>query len=82
MNKLFVFLSRPEILILITFWSVFWKGWALWKSANKKQLIWFIILLIINTIGILEILYIFIFNRYNLDKGKLLKYLETKFKKI
>jgi len=81
MNNFPALLNRPEVFILLTIWSLFWKGWALWKSANKKQLIWFIILLMINTVGILEILYIFYFNRYNLDNGKLLNYLEKKFKK-
>lgn len=75
-------LNRPEFYIPFVIWSVFWKGWALWKSANKKQLVWFIILLIINTVGILEIAYIFYFNRWGIDNGKILNYLEKKFKQI
>ena len=51
------------MLIVIGVWSLIWKGFALWKSAEKKQLVWFIALLIINTVGILEILYIFIFSK-------------------
>lgn len=42
-------------------WSIFWKGLALWKSANLKQRNWFIGVLILNTIGILEISYLFYF---------------------
>ena len=44
-------------------WSLVWTGWALWIAARKKQKVWFIALLILNTLGILEILYIFIFSK-------------------
>jgi hypothetical protein len=40
-------------------WSIFWKGLALWHSAQRKQPWWFIILLVVNTVGILEIIYLF-----------------------
>ena len=46
----------------IAIWSIVWKGLALWKSAKKGHVIWFIILLTINTVGILDILYIYIFS--------------------
>ncbi len=49
-------------LAIIIIWTMIWKGFALWKAGRKNQPIWFIILLIVNTIGILEILYIFIFS--------------------
>jgi hypothetical protein len=39
-------------------WSIPWKGIALWNSARNRQKIWFIVFLIVNTIGILEILYL------------------------
>jgi hypothetical protein len=64
----------PEIativLSVILIWTLIWKGFALWKSAKKNQTIWFIIILLINTIGILEILYIYVFSEINLDKKK------------
>jgi hypothetical protein len=44
---------------LILLWSIFWKGLALWHSAQRRQSAWFIILIIINTLGILEIIYLF-----------------------
>lgn len=47
------------MMILFVVWSVFWKGLALWHSAKRNQGWWFIILLIINTFGILEIIYLF-----------------------
>ncbi len=48
----------PE-LILLAAWSIFWKGLALWHSAKRGQPWWFVIFLIINTAGILEIIYLF-----------------------
>ena len=58
------FLSDPKnqfIFFILTVWSLIWKGFALWQSANNKQKNWFIAMLIINTFGILEIIYIFYF---------------------
>ncbi|MBP9781620.1 hypothetical protein KBC89_03100 [Candidatus Woesebacteria bacterium] len=71
-------LSRPEVYIIFLTWSLIWKGLALWQSASRRHLVWFIILLVVNTMGILEILYIFYLNRWDLDQGRLLKYLEKK----
>lgn len=48
---------------LIIAWTAVWKGIALWKSARRNNKTWFIILLVVNTFGILEILYIFIFSK-------------------
>lgn len=52
---------------LFVVWSIFWKGWALWKSAHREDKKWFIALLVINTFGILEILYLYVFSE-KLDK--------------
>jgi hypothetical protein len=57
-------ISFPIFLGLLV-WSASWKLVALWKAARKKHLIWFIILALINTFGILEILYIFIFSNHH-----------------
>ncbi len=44
-------------------WSLFWKGLALWRSAHLGSKKWFIAILILNTVGILEILYLFVFSK-------------------
>ena len=44
-------------------WSMAWKGVALWRAGRNGHLVWFIILFIVNTLGILEIIYIFAFSR-------------------
>jgi methionyl-tRNA synthetase len=46
------------VLIIILIWSAVWKAMALWKSARNKQVAWFVVLCIFNTIGLLEILYL------------------------
>ncbi|MEG3069987.1 MAG: DUF5652 family protein [Candidatus Syntrophopropionicum ammoniitolerans] len=40
-----------------------WKGIALWYTARNSQLVWYIALLIVNTLGILEIIYLLFFRR-------------------
>ena len=67
-------ISLQAVIVLVTIisiWTLVWKGFALWKASKKNHLIWFIVLLIINTIGILEILYIFVFSKISLKKGKI-----------
>ena len=44
-------------------WSLVWKGIALWHAGRNAHLGWFITLFIVNTLGILEIIYIFAFRR-------------------
>ncbi len=58
-------LTMPElvVLVLIILWSLPWKGVALWKAARNNQPAWFVALIIINTVGILEITYLFFFQR-------------------
>ncbi len=49
--------------ILAVVWSAVWKGIALWRAGRNGSLAWFIALLILNILGILEIIYIFAFSR-------------------
>jgi len=51
------------ILYLLIIWSIIWKGIALWHSARNKQLVWYITILIVNTVGILEIVYLIFFKK-------------------
>ena len=52
-----------EVFIALMLWSMAWKGWALWVASQKNSKGWFIALFIVNTFGILEILYIFFFSK-------------------
>lgn len=58
------------LLVVIFVWSGIWKAIALWKSARNNHLVWFIVLLLVNTIGILEILYIYVFSKKKFTKSK------------
>jgi len=57
------------LMTVIFIWTIIWKGFAMWKSAKKSQIIWFIAFLIFNTVGILEILYIYVFSKMKFDEG-------------
>ncbi len=51
------------LIYLAVIWTLIWKGLALWRAARTNQPIWFIVFLIFNTLGILEILYLYIFSQ-------------------
>jgi methionyl-tRNA synthetase len=55
------FWSAPlfSLILLAALWSLVWKGLALWHSGRRGDAWWFVILLVINTLGILEIIYLF-----------------------
>ena len=48
-----------SLIMVLTVWSLIWKGIALWKAARNGSKPWYIALLVVNTVGILEIIYIF-----------------------
>lgn len=54
-SVVFIFWS---MLIFIIVWSIVWKAIALWQAARNNHKLWFIALIVINTLGILEIIYI------------------------
>jgi len=56
-------IQNQWIIWLAVLWTIPWKGVALWKAAKNNHKWWFVALLVINTLGILEILYIFIFSK-------------------
>ena len=55
------------LLIPIIIWEAVWKGIGLWKSARNNQMIWFLAILIINSAGIVPIVYLLFFQG---KKGK------------
>lgn len=57
-------------LIAIAFylWLAIWKCLALWKAAQLKQKGWFVGLFVINSLGILEIAYLFFFSKQDWKK--------------
>lgn len=51
------------LISLLTVWSLAWKGIALWKAARNGSKRWFVVLFLVNTVGLLEIIYIFFFSK-------------------
>lgn len=50
---------KASAFALLVLWSLFWKGLALWHAGRRDQPVWFIIMLLINIAGIVEIIYLF-----------------------
>lgn len=48
---------------MIALWVLPWKGVALWKAARRAEKWWFVALLVVNSLAILDIIYIFYFSR-------------------
>jgi hypothetical protein len=46
-------------LVVIIVWSLIWKGLALWRAARTNSPVWFVVFLVVNTLGVLEISYYF-----------------------
>ncbi|MDD5152921.1 MAG: DUF5652 family protein [Candidatus Pacebacteria bacterium] len=57
-------------LTVFVLWSLFWKGMALWHSAKRGDKIWFIVLLVLNTLGIVEICYLLFVAKIKFFKDK------------
>tara|TARA_Y100000310_G_scaffold332459_2_gene408083 strand:+ start:113 stop:364 length:252 start_codon:yes stop_codon:yes gene_type:complete len=66
-ESMFAMMTVGPWLYLILFWTLFWKGFSLWHSSRNGQRNWFVVILILNTLGILEIIYLFFFRK---DRAK------------
>ncbi|HXB39559.1 MAG TPA: DUF5652 family protein [Bacteroidia bacterium] len=53
------------IIIALAVWEAVWKLIALWKAGRNNHLAWFICIALINTAGILPIVYILKYRRKN-----------------
>ena len=50
-------------IIIVSIWGLIWKGFALYRAGANHSPAWFVCLMIFNTLGILEILYLFVFGK-------------------
>ena len=57
---------QNSVIYILFVWSLIWKGIALWRAAQLKQRNWFVAMVILNTVGILEIVYLFRFAKKRL----------------
>jgi len=46
------------LFVIATVWELAWKGFGLWRAGKNNQPIWFVCILLLNTIGILPIIYL------------------------
>lgn len=61
-------IQNPWLMLLMLIWTLPWKGFALWKAARNSHKKWFVVLFLLNTVGILEIIYIFFFSKKETPK--------------
>ena len=60
--------DNPILFGLLAVWSLIWKGLALWRAAGLRHKWWFVIILLVNDLGILEIIYLyFIARKYKVE---------------
>ena len=50
------------LLIFIAIWEVIWKGLALWRTARQDKSTWFVLILVLNTVGILPMVYLYFYD--------------------
>jgi hypothetical protein len=65
MDAMSVFIS---LIVFCVFWELIWKGIALWRAARNGHSVWYVFLLLFNTLGILPIIYIAFFSNYKRKK--------------
>jgi hypothetical protein len=51
------------LILPLVIWEATWKAIALWKTGRNDQLGWFVAMLLLNTAGILPIVYLIWFQR-------------------
>ena len=53
-------LSNEQLVLIIAIiiWDITWKGFALWKAARNESKGWFVALLLVNSVGVLPIIYL------------------------
>ena len=53
-----MFVFGAAVFFVLVVAVIILKGYALWNAAKRNETAWFVILLIINTMGILELIYL------------------------
>lgn len=63
MTSLLGWLTNPLVFSVLVIWTLFWKAIALWKAARARQRWWYLAMLILNTLGILEMVYLALYSK-------------------
>lgn len=63
-----ILLEYLWVVIILLLLTLPLKAAALWRAARRGHINWFLVLIILNTMGILEMLYLFVFSHWGLEK--------------
>jgi hypothetical protein len=47
------------LMVLLVIWSLLWKCYSVWIAAKRNDKKWFVALVVLNTVGILDMIYVF-----------------------
>ena len=53
------------LMVTVVIWELVWKGLALWRAGRNNHPGWFVALLLLNTAGILPIIYLATHRRHD-----------------
>lgn len=73
-NELFSNPGLLAIIVIVSLWTLFWKGIALWRASQLNQKNWFVALFIVSTLnelGIIELIYLFWFSKKRLTLSEI-----------
>ncbi len=51
--------SLKLLIVVLVVWSIIWKIYAAWIACKNNHKKWFVAIIILNTVGIFELVYIF-----------------------
>ncbi len=51
--------AHQSLSFVAIIWSMFWAGLALWHTAKRGKVGWFLVFMLVHTLGLLEIIYLF-----------------------
>lgn len=57
-------------ILVLMIWETIWKFLGMWRSAKNNSVVWFIVIGVINSLGILPILYLYVFSKKKPSKTK------------
>jgi hypothetical protein len=57
-------------IVILSVWELVWKAFGLWHSAKNDDKLWFVLIMILNTAGILPIVYLLTKTKFFKKKKK------------
>lgn len=62
--------SGRVLVVAVVAWSLAWKGASMWRAARNGSKPWFVALLLSNTLGALDALYLFGIDRRHREEER------------